>query len=899
MANSRFRSAAASVALLLLLAAGSAFAATTGTLFGTVTDADGSALPGVNVTISSPSLQGTRTVTTNASGEYKFPLLPPGTYRADYEIASFEKVVRTDVVVSLDNATKINVTLALARVSESVEVVSDTVVIDPTKTNTQLNLKEDHLKYSTIGLANRSYQTVVLEAPGAGSQAGSGGNPSFFGSNFGQNSFLIDGLNTTDPVTHTFTSNFTFDSIQEIAVQTSGFEAEYGKAIGGIINVITKSGGNDFHGTLDVRYQSEQLTENGERKRDFPAGTDTLRYDRDSEDFKNLAPAATLGGPILRDRVWFFGSLERPDFTRQRPDLFGFQPGRREFKGWSVFGKVTATTAPNQTLALKFNSETADIDHAEDSSFYTEAAGYKQTQDLTVFNASYDAVFSTNWLMNLQAGYIDNKLDAFPQTGDLDTTGVIDQVTGISSVNYTNLQNAKRPRFQALGSTSYLADFLGSHLFKVGTDLEWTRFESVNNVTGTPFNPAFCSPEFGQPAGATCGAIDEPADGDPFLYLVYTDVPEQIFKAHGMAFYVQDEWRPVPSVTAKLGARYDEVDYLLEDDEKVKTFSRIQPRVGVSWDVFNNSSTIFKVNAGEFMEDSALTLPGFLARQGTVLGAFLFTGQEFEFLGAFGGPSGNTLDPSLRPTYSQQISTGITQRIFKNTSLDVTGIYRRNRRMFEDTCFDADCNTYWLTNRPAGQDVLKSEYRGVIFKVESRPTNAMSWIFSYTLSKSRSSVEYTQNTGTDFDFFPDHFVNRYGFTSDDARHVVKLDGYVRLPWNLFAGTSVYWDSGVAYNVTRPAPAAPYGLEFLEPRGSRRLPDFYRWDAQLQKDFVVGPVRLGLIGSVFNILDTEIEIQRDGNVGDGGTVSDPTNERFNFATSWQRPRSYELGFRVEF
>ena len=133
-------------------------------------------------------------------------------------------------------------------------------------------------------------------------------------------------------------------------------------------------------------------------------------------------------------------------------------------------------------------------------------------------------------------------------------------------------------------------------------------------------------------------------------------------------------------------ARYDEVDYLLEDDEKVKTFSRIQPRVGVSWDVFNNSSTILKVNAGEFMEDSALTLPGFLARQGTVLGVFLFTGQEFEFLGAFGGPSGNTLDPSLRPTYSQQISTGITQRIFKNTSLDVTGIYRRNRRMFEDTC---------------------------------------------------------------------------------------------------------------------------------------------------------------------------------------------------------------------
>src|SRR5512132_3326725 len=105
----RFRNFAAAV--VLLLAAGTAFAATTGTLFGTVTDADGSALPGVSVTISSPSLQGTRTVTTIASGEYNFPLLPPGTYRADYDIASFEKAVRTDIVVSLDNTTKVNVTL--------------------------------------------------------------------------------------------------------------------------------------------------------------------------------------------------------------------------------------------------------------------------------------------------------------------------------------------------------------------------------------------------------------------------------------------------------------------------------------------------------------------------------------------------------------------------------------------------------------------------------------------------------------------------------------------------------------------------------------------------------------------------------------------------------------------
>ncbi|HEY3170220.1 MAG TPA: TonB-dependent receptor, partial [Thermoanaerobaculia bacterium] len=365
--------------------------------------------------------------------------------------------------------------------------------------------------------------------------------------------------------------------------------------------------------------------------------------------------------------------------------------------------------------------------------------------------------------------------------------------------------------------------------------------------------------------------------------------------------YAQDEWRPVRNVTAKLGVRYDEVDFYLPHDEKVKTFARFQPRVGVAWDLFNDSSTIVKANAGEFLEDNALTFPNFLSRQGSVLSLFLWSNaqQRYRFFGAFGGPSGNTLDPALRPTYSQQVSAGITRRIFRNTSLDVSGVYRRNRRMFEDTCADEDCTHYWLTNRPHDMDVLKSDYRALIFKVESRPTNAMSWILSYTMAKSRGSVEYTQNTGTDFDVFPEHFVNRYGYLSDDARHVVKLDGYARLPWDLFLGTSAYWDSGLAYNVTRPASNAGYGVEFLEPRGSRRLPDFYRWDAQLQKNIPIGPVRIGLIAAVFNILDTEIEIRRDGNVGDEGTVDDPTNPRFNFATAWQRPRSYELGFRLEF
>src|SRR5437763_435380 len=162
--------------------------------------------------------------------------------------------------------------------------------------------------------------------PGVTDQAGAGGNPSVFGANLGQNSYQVDGLNTTDPVTHTFSLNFGFDAIQEIAIQTGGFEAEYGRAVGGIINVITKSGGNNFSGTADVRYTSDKLTEQGSRLRDVPAGeTPTqLANDKNLRDFRTLNPEASIGGPIVRDRVWFFGDALR-NMNRNQP--LGAVPG--------------------------------------------------------------------------------------------------------------------------------------------------------------------------------------------------------------------------------------------------------------------------------------------------------------------------------------------------------------------------------------------------------------------------------------------------------------------------------------------------------------------------------------------------------------------------------------------
>ena len=256
--SSRLTFVALALALLLIPNFGMAQTSrTTGALIGIVTDGQGNPLPGVTVTVTSPQLQGARTAVTDTKGEYILPTLPPGTYRAQYELNGIKTAVRENIVVNLNQQTKVNVPMQLA-LSETVIVNASTIVVDPTQTATQTNFKEDHLKYAVVGSTNRSYQSVLAQAPGVGGPnattgPGGGGNPQVSGANLAQNNFLVDGLNTTDPVTHTFGPNLAFDAIQEISIQTLGKDAEYG-ASGGTINVITKSGGNNFSGSADYRY---------------------------------------------------------------------------------------------------------------------------------------------------------------------------------------------------------------------------------------------------------------------------------------------------------------------------------------------------------------------------------------------------------------------------------------------------------------------------------------------------------------------------------------------------------------------------------------------------------------------------------------------------------------------
>lgn len=890
-----FRIAAIVLAIGLIGFPTTTQAATTGRLIGVVTDDQGAALPGVTVTITSPQLQGSRVAITNSSGEYEFPLLPPGRYRAEYVLSGLETKTQQNVSVALDQTNRVDARLSLGSFAEAITVTADSVVIDPTQTTVRTNLKEDHLKYASVGQASRDYLDVVYQAPGMVEDPLTG-NPLAMGANAGQNAFVLDGVNSTDPVTHTFGANLVFDSIQEVSVQTLGKDAEYGKAVGALITVVTKSGGNQFSGSFDGRYTSDAFIEEGSKRK----ADGQLRFDKETQTFESIQPALTVGGPVVRDRAWFFAAYDKPMTKVVNPQIFDFAPGSRDFDGWNLFGKLTVTPLSNHTLTVRYTDNDATVDHSRNSSFYRPEADSFSTQDGRIPTISYDAVLTSKWLGSVQLAQYKGGLSTAPYNG-IDTTGVVDLITLVRSVNYSNYQKRESTRDQFLASTTYYMDRFGTHAFKIGTDIEQNEFSSVNFLTGTPPDASFCRESLGYEPGAVCGAWIQTRNGEPFRIQVANRNPEEIHKGENRAFYAQDEWRPVSQLTARLGLRYETTTFDPAGDIDVPEFDLLQPRIGVAYDLFNNSNSVLHAFAGRIMDDNALSLPSFLSPAGTITTTFqLNAAGVYAPRSQFGGPTGNQVDPDLKPTYSDEVTVGFTQRIFTNTSLDVTGVYREASDIFEDTCVDQEvCPYYWLTNNPGGDSsALRNDYRGAILKVESRPYSWLSGLVSYTFSKSRGSVEYTQNAGADFDVAPDHFVNRFGYLSDDARHRLKVNGFVKLPFDFVVGANYNWDTGTPWNVTRAAPS--YSVEFVEPRGSRRMPHFNQLDLQIQKDFQVGPVKAGLIAAITNVLSTEIPIAFDGNLGDDeATVDTPNNPTFGQAITWQRPRRYDFGIRFEF
>jgi len=358
----------------LAIIAGQAHAQTTGTIIGVITDAStGKPVEGAVVIATSPNLQGEQTAVTGKDGSYAIRLLPSGQYKLMVQIAGFKPSDRSDIRLSADKTLRANMSVVPEAVTLEEQVVKTGIapVVNVGSSEAGAVVSREFIANVPVG---RSFQAIAQSVPqAAGDQYGVG----FQGAQSPENTYLVDGLNITDPVYGAAPGTFTSRSapttlsnfLQEVDVKTGSFMAEYGRSTGGIINVITKSGSNEFHGEVFSNYRADNLiTPNGKVVgRD---GEALAYFTKPSAGSYNLDFGAQVGGPVLKDRLWFFAGfapiLQKTYYERyQRLNVLSSDvpgctgatatdPRCRDAQGAAITNKIPGTERSQTTSTTSY-----------------------------------------------------------------------------------------------------------------------------------------------------------------------------------------------------------------------------------------------------------------------------------------------------------------------------------------------------------------------------------------------------------------------------------------------------------------------------------------------------------------------------------------------------------------
>ena len=936
------------IGLALLLAAALSSVAiaqvvTTGEITGQVKDETGAALPGATVTAVSVERGVSQTTTTDAAGKFRFPQAQPGHYNVSVALSGFATVTRTGNLVENQKTTDLPVTLKLSSQSAEVVVTGEVPVVD--KTNAALESRQRSKEFEKMPVG-RSFQSLFLNAPGVNLVPGANPNPVVHGALSGNNLWLYDGADITDPTTGTFGGNLNFEAIQEVSVITSAVSAEYGRAIGGIINVITKSGTNQFAGSGKVIMTNDNWNaQNKTTSTSCTAAGTTLNCThpslaRTKYDHVNPRYALTLGGPIFPDHVWFFGAYESANNTtgRQSTPVSGenFQQSTKD-RFWDA--KVTGQITPSiSAMARGLSSPTSGfvVNYAFFGAPGELVAYTGQDQTSQQYLGNLTGVFGSN--VTAEAAYNWNGpgsssskhgIDVYPFAG----AGPMhyDESTGFQFNGPTFDGFVNRPRQGALGAVTYYANMGGnSHNFKAGVDYQHLESTSQFGFVG---NQVFRDLSFD--FRTRTAVPDTRRDYD-------APVPSTS-DGKIWALYAQDKFELGKHLFLNIGLRYEHQKS--SDDISRTTVNKgtISPRLSASYDIFGTGKSLVVATYGRFYQFVLQNFSdsfGQNAQQATY-NNFVWNGTAYVFQNRVVGAGGSaTIPTSLTPTYTDEGTIGYRQQIGNTIGVQVTGIYRKWGNIIDDipVLSSTGVQTTSYTNY-AGAD---HKFYGAELVVDKRFSEHWNANASYawgktktnTVSNSASSLgDYpTSNCRTTIDtsigtngVIPCSIVNdgsnKYGELPESINNAFRFGGAYVQPIgrvNLALGLGASLFSGIHYqkqrsmNVLIPGTttnAGPAETYFYEPRGNETLPSIYQIDASLEATFnVFSTIELGVKGEVFNVTDQQKQTNVNNLTWCDNAAAAPTSScgiaRATFGagtarSSYQAPRAYRLTALVRF
>jgi hypothetical protein len=706
-----------------------------GSIAGRVADQSGAVLPGVTVTVTNNETQRSMVEVTAGDGSYRATTLEPGRYTVKFELSGFVPQEAQNVILLLGQTASVDAMMPVGGLAETVQVVGTVAQIDIGATTRQRNIPAE--EFDVIPKA-RSFQSVATALPSVNSGELEGGIQ-VNGASAGENNFTVDGVSIVSQVHGYQRQDAVFEYLQEVQVKTSGLEAEYGGALGGVISAVTKSGGNTFRGSAFQYYSSSWLRgSNGLQKRLIidPATQNSAKIVQDdAQSFNTNEFGGSIGGPIARDRLFFFGSASPRIENSTRDYVIGTGetvPVERDRHKWSAFGKMTYV--PTNRLQLNFSGlwtpdkttgTLATFDGAEanlsvQSKEALEARrtlGYEIPQWNLAYTADYTVTDTT--LFSVRGGHFN---DNFKDTG-INTSQTYEYATtavGLPGVpaqyaqpaGYSNLPRQTvndhdlTTRTYVDLSVSKVLRAAGNHQFKGGFGYSHATNDVLKAYPNQGYVTVFWNSTY---------TSDVPGIGSGRgLYGYYTiDDIGTVGKtgANILSLFIQDSWEVTSRLTVNAGIR--------TEDEKIPSFrpdiaefglhfgwgQKLAPRIGAAYDVYGDGRmkvsgaygryfdwTKYELSRGSFGGDIWTTRyrslddpdPSKLSRA-ALTGRNLWDNQPDSYkdlrIPVFGDEA---IDPDTKPMAQDAYNLGMEYQLRQNTVVGVNFVRTNLLRTIED-----------------------------------------------------------------------------------------------------------------------------------------------------------------------------------------------------------------------